>query len=263
MASRGILNETLLAVEPEQTSRVDAVVEDEIARLTVKCAEMEKDVAKWDTMNTREWYKIDPIRFVDYVKCLEPIYYVLESRNAPKSDPDVFLDAIMTAYYGQTAEAHRAAAAQRLFENALSMKMGDFHEELMGKFPGYETLPTGHETGVDVRKKTDDVFIEVKNRDNTMNSGSAETVVRDLTRLSDAGKTAILVMVNSAKKTLPRFKAPKEIMVFNGRQMYAYLSGDETFYDKLLETMSFTFRNYPTYEMLERELAAPRLPRPV
>jgi hypothetical protein len=47
MASQGILNGTFPAVEPEQTSRVDAVVEDEIARLTAKCAEMEKEVAKW------------------------------------------------------------------------------------------------------------------------------------------------------------------------------------------------------------------------
>jgi hypothetical protein len=36
------------STEAEQTSRVDAVVEDEIARLTAKCVEMEKEVAKWE-----------------------------------------------------------------------------------------------------------------------------------------------------------------------------------------------------------------------
>jgi hypothetical protein len=36
------------STEAEQPSRVDAV-EEEIARLTIKCAEMEKTLAKWDT----------------------------------------------------------------------------------------------------------------------------------------------------------------------------------------------------------------------
>lgn len=208
----------------------------------------------------RAWYKLPEIPFESYVRCLRPLYQVLEKRNKSKSQPDVFLKTILASHSGMTTEQWSAAELQRLYEKALSMKMGDFHEELMGKFPGYETLPLGHPTGTDVRKTDDTEFIEVKNRDNTMNSGSAETVIRSLTKLADEGKKSILVLVNSAKKTLPRFKAPRTVEVVSGRQIYAYLSGRDTFYDDLLETLNQTFRRYPTYASLEAE--ARTLPSP-
>jgi hypothetical protein len=208
----------------------------------------------------RSWYKLPEIPFESYVRCLRPLYQVLEKRNKSKSQPDVFLKTILASHSGMTTEQWSAAELQRLYEKALSMKMGDFHEELMGKFPGYETLPLGHSTGTDVRKTDDTEFIEVKNRDNTMNSGSAETVIRSLTKLAEEGKKSILVLVNSAKKTLPRFKAPRTVEVVSGRQIYAYLSGRDTFYDDLLETLNQTFRRYPTYASLEAEAATPPSP---
>lgn len=211
----------------------------------------------------RSWYTIREIPFEAYVLCLKPLYAVLEKRNKSKSQPDVFLKTILASHSEMTIEHWDAAEKQRLYEKALSMKMGDFHEELMGKFPGYETLPLGHPTGTDVRKLDDSEFIEVKNRDNTMNSGSAESVVRKLSRLAEEGKKSILVLVNSAKKTLPRFKAPKTVDVVSGRQIYTYLSGRDTFYDDLVETLNQTFRRFPTYASLEAEAATPRPPERV
>lgn len=201
-----------------------------------------------------EWYKITQIKLEDYVKCLKPLYSVIEHKNKSKSNPDIFLKTILAGHSGMTSEQWDVAEKQRLYEKALSMKMGDFHEELMGKFAGYETLPLGHKTGMDVRKIDDTEYIEVKNRDITMNSGSAESVVRKLTKLVDDGKSSILVMVNTEKKTLPRFKAPKEVKVMSGRQVYAYLSGDEMFYDNLIETLNSTFKRYQTYPLLEAEV---------
>jgi hypothetical protein len=197
------------------------------------------------------WYKIPEIKFKDYIRCLKMLYEVLEKKNTSKSDPDVFLKTILAAHGGMTIEQWNAGEAQRLYEKALSMKMGDFHEELMGKFPGYETLKPGHETGTDVRKLDDSEFFEVKNRDNTMNSGSADSVIRKLTKLTEAGKGATLVMINTEKKKLPRFKAPPEVKVMSGKQVYALLSGRDRFFTDLLETLEETFKRYPTYAELE------------
>ncbi len=182
---------------------------------------------------------------------MKPLYEVLEKKNKSKSSPDPFLKTILAAHSGMTLEQWDAAEKQRLYEKALSMKMGDFHEELMGKFRGYQTLPVGHSTGTDVRRLDDSEFLEVKNRDNTMNSGGAESVVRKLTKLVNDGKRAILVLVNSSKRTLPRFKAPAAVQVIDGKQAYAYLSGRETFHADLLSTLNETFRRYPTYALLQ------------
>lgn len=203
-----------------------------------------------------DWYTITEIPYSQYVKCLKPLYEVLEKKNKSKTQPDIFLKTILAAHSGMTVEQWNEAEKQRLYEKALSMKMGDFHEELMGKFPGYETLPVGHKTGTDVRKTDDSEFFEVKNRENTMNSGSAESVIRKLTKLAEEGKKSVLVMVNATRKKLPRFKAPASVDVMSGSQVYSYLSKRDTFYEDLVKTLNETFKRYPTFESLEKSIPA-------
>jgi len=198
---------------------------------------------------TEPWYRIREIRISEYIACLKPIYMVLEKSHVSSGSDDKFMKTILASYSNMTPEQWEAAESNRRHEKALSMKMGDFHEELIGKLPGYTTLPLGHPSGVDVKGKDRDM-IEVKNRDNTLNSDSAKSVIAKLEKLMDNGYRAILVYINSDKKRLPRFKAPERITIVNGRQIYAYASGRETFYDDLMKTMEYTFRHYSTYAEL-------------
>jgi hypothetical protein len=178
------------------------------------------------------------------------LYGVLEKKNKSKSEVDPFMKTILASHGGMTIEQFNTCEKQRLYEKNLSMALGTFHENLMGKFKDYETLPQGHSTGVDVISETRNELWEVKNRDNTMNSGAGETVVRKLMKAVEEGKKAILVYVTSEKKTLPRFKAPESITIWNGRQAYTHLSGRESFYDDLLLTISDTFASFKTYAEL-------------
>jgi len=212
---------------------------------------------------SRDWYRIPEIPFNSYVKCLRPLYSILGKKNASKTSPDIFLQTILASHSGMTVDQWNQAEAQRLYEKTLSMKMGDFHEELMGKFPGYETLPVGHATGTDVKKSDDTEFFEVKNRDNTMNSGSGDSVIRKLAKLADEGKRATLVMVNTTKKKVPRFKAPAAVHVVNGKDAYAYLSGRDSFFDDLVKTLDETFKRFPSYESLENEATVVQPPPPI
>jgi hypothetical protein len=131
------------------------------------------------------------------------------------------------------------------------MKIGDLHEELMGKLPDYETLPPKHSSKCDVRSKDETEYIEVKNNDATMNSDSAKSVIKKLIDMNQKGKSAILILVNSESRTTPRFGAPPEIEVMNGKRGYAHLSCRENFYDNLLETIEYTFKNFKTYKQLQ------------
>ena len=123
-----------------------------------------------------------------------------------------------------------------------------FEKKPQGSFFEYFVIPSA-EMARNISEKHNELW-EVKNRDNTMNSGSGETVVRKLMKVVEEGKKAILVYVTSEKKKLPRFKAPESIIIWNGRQAYAHLSGRESFYDDLLMTISDTFARFKTYAEL-------------
>lgn len=105
------------------------------------------------------------------------------------------------------------------------MKMGDFHEELAGCFPGYLNLKQGHATGCDVGREDETEYQEWKNADNTMNSGSLFAVSTKLAKLVKDGVRATLVIVNGRRKP----KVPTGVRVLLGREAYAELSGRESF----------------------------------
>ena len=199
------------------------------------------------------WYRIPEIAFKDYVACLKGIYTVLEGTHKSKGCDDVFMRAILVAHSGMSAAAWAAAEEHRRYEKALSMKMGDFHEELAGKFPGYKTLTNGHETGADVLKLDGTEIWEWKNRDNTMKGSDALPLIERLAAIAKAkGMKAFLVYANCEKKTVPRHGASESlaITIFNGRQAYEYLSKRPTFFDDLQATLAHTFATYHTYASL-------------
>lgn len=190
-----------------------------------------------------EWYKIAPITLAQFKRCVRPIYQVLEVPVSRGGTEDVFLRAVMNktdAEWNSILQAERA-------KKALQMKMGDFHEELAGCFPGYKNLKRGHSTGCDVAREDESEFQEWKNQDNTMNSSSQSAVFGKLTDLAKKGIRATLVLVNGRRK--PR--APEGVRVLLGREIYAELSGRESFFDDLESTLAECFRRYPTYSELD------------
>ena len=197
------------------------------------------------------WYKIPEIPLKDYIKCLEGIYNILEEKHTGNTQTDIFLKKSYLSYYEKTEDEWDKIQKIITFHRLLSMKFGDIHEELMGKLPEYITLPSKHESKCDVRSKDETEYIEVKNNDHTMNSDSAKSVIHKLNNILKKGKHAMLILINSVKNTIPRFKACPEIEVLNGRQGYAHMSGRETFYDDLLETLEYTFYTFKTYTQLQ------------
>lgn len=207
-----------------------------------------------DNMSCPDWYKIQEIPYLDYITCCKPIYDVLEDRHISKSAEDPFLKASMTGMYSMSESDYVKWEVIRQKQKALEMKWGDFHEELMGKFPDYETLPTGHESGCDVQKRDETEIFEIKNRDNTVKGSDGKHIISMLKRHRDAGKRAIFVQVNCPDGKVKRYNAPPEIEVWNGRQAYAHLSGRDTFFDDLLSTVKTTFSLFKTYDSLKQTL---------
>ena len=196
------------------------------------------------------WYLIPEIPFPRYVFCLSYIYGVLEKKHKSKSDPDVFLKAVLQNFSGMSDADWEREEQKRLYMKSMESKMGDFHEELMGQFPGYICTALGDESGCDVKKKDGSVYMEVKNRDNTMNSSSGKSVVEKLAVLAAKGVRAILVEVNCPGGKVNRYGAPASVEVWNGRQAYEFLSGRPDFFDRLLHTLSETMRQHKEFDAL-------------
>ena len=203
---------------------------------------------------TRSWYLIPEMNKVKFVECLKGLFEVLEKKNESTTFPDVFLKTVLTSYRVLTPEEWKEYETNRMFQKALEAKMGFFHQDLMGKFPGYRTFKKGHSTGLDLCNDEKKEYIEVKNKDNTMNSSAGESVVKKLMKICDKGMKAILVQINCPNGRVSRFKAPASVEVWDGKKAYAHLSGRDTFFDDLNKTLEYVFANYKTYNELKASL---------
>ena len=171
----------------------------------------------------RSWYRIPEITFVDYAYCCKSIFHALETHHTVTAE-DSFIKAVAIGHSNMTEHEWYVSERIRLMQKVLEMKMGDFHEELMGKFPGYETYPNGHITGCDFGKKDGSEVFEVKNRHNTIKGSDAKHILAMLTKHHENGKKAILVQVNCPQDKVNRFGAPSYIHVWNGKQTYIYFN---------------------------------------
>jgi hypothetical protein len=209
------------------------------------------------TTSPLQWFKIHgEVSPSHYAKAVKPLYDVLEERHVSKGKDDAFLKSVLSNYYHLSESEWRTIELARMKQKALEMKMGVFHEKMIGSLAGFETLKNGHESGCDVRKLDDSLYAEVKNRDNTIKGEDGKHVVHKLQKIVDKGKEAILVYINSEKKTLPRFGETKDskVQFMEGRKAYAKFSGRESFFDDLNETLAYTFRNFKKFEELEKAL---------
>jgi hypothetical protein len=204
--------------------------------------------------NAQGWYRIPEIPIEKFVICVKDIYKVIEETHKSKSSLDTFIKAVLTGHANMTEAAWDKAEKVRLSQKALEMKMGDFHEELMGKFPGYITFPNGHVTGCDVGKSDLSELFEVKNRDNTIKGSDGKHVVAMLKEHADKGRLAVLVQINCPNGKVNRFGADATVKVWNGSQVYEYLSGRASFFDDLEITVKYVFANFKTYDSLKQSL---------
>jgi|LauGreDrversion4_2_1035121.scaffolds.fasta_scaffold04046_3 hypothetical protein len=203
------------------------------------------------------WYRIPEIKPNDFIFCVKGIYSVLEKKHQNKAHlncEDPFIKAVVTGFYDMNNEKWAAAEAARMSQKVLEMKIGDFHEELMGKIPGYETYKNGHITGCDVGSIDGREIYEVKNKNNTTKGSDGKHIIETLTKLLHQGKHPIFAQINCPNGKVARFNAPKGVDVWNGRKTYHHMTGRETFFDDLEHTTKFVFSHYKTLDELKQAL---------
>ena len=228
-----------------------------------------KESTKYLTANPN-WYKINEIDIRDFVYCLQRLFKLVDNDITEYgSYDDIFMKEIFIAQTKSSESQWLEFDKVRRMQQALSQRLGDFHEELAGKFPGFRTLPTGHWSGVDVMNENRKIYMEWKNRGN-ISTDVKERVFEKFKYLLNKpteplGQSVVLVCVNvpdrwkkpelvikekSGKVKIDLTPYKNRIHILSGREAYTELSGSPTFFDRLLETIKYVFQNKSAYEFI-------------
>ena len=72
----------------------------------------------------------------------------------------------------------------RQYDKKSGGRIGDFHQKLLGGVNGWVDLGVGDESKVDLKKEDNSIFIELKNKHNTVNSDSLNSVRQKLEKIT-------------------------------------------------------------------------------
>jgi len=75
----------------------------------------------------------------------------------------------------------------RQIDKSINNSIGTFHEQILGRITGFEI---GNLSGFDIKATNDTLFADIKNKHNTMNSSSAESLFQKLAKYADTFKKA-------------------------------------------------------------------------
>lgn len=139
----------------------------------------------------------------------------------------------------------------RQIDKSINNSIGTFHEQVLGGISGFEM---GNLSGFDIKATDDTLFADIKNKHNTMNSSSAESLFQKLARYADTYKKANCYWVQILAKSSFNEKWISEIngkeyshsRVFkiSGDQFYALLSGKKDALFQLYKALPIAIDDY-------------------
>lgn len=133
---------------------------------------------------------------------------------------------------------------KRQIDKSINNSIGTFHEEILGGVEGFEK---GELDGFDIKAQDDTLFADIKNKHNTMNSSSAESLFQKLARYADTYKQAncywVQILANNSFNqhwmSIINGKEYSHSRVFkiSGDRFYQLLTGQETALFDLYEVL--------------------------
>jgi len=139
----------------------------------------------------------------------------------------------------------------RQIDKSINNSIGTFHEQILGGISGFEV---GNLSGFDIKATDDTIFADIKNKHNTMNSSSAESLFQKLARYADTYKKANCYWVQILAKSSFNEKWTAEIngkeyshsrvYKISGDQFYTLLSGQEDALFQLYKALPIAIKDY-------------------
>jgi len=123
----------------------------------------------------------------------------------------------------------------RQSDKTVNNYIGEFHQKILGCVNGWADLDTGDESEIDLKKEDNSIFVEIKNKHNTMNSSSSKTCREKLESIIQNHPNATVYwayIVSKKYKTVDRiwkkknFKDNEQIREISGDKLYEIVTGD-------------------------------------
>lgn len=122
----------------------------------------------------------------------------------------------------------------RQIDKSINNSIGTFHEEILGSINGFQK---GNLSGYDIKADDDSLFADIKNKHNTMNSSSAQSLFEKLANYADTYKQAKCYWVQILAKSSFTEKwqgdingkeySHSRVYKISGDQFYALLTKDD------------------------------------
>ena len=148
----------------------------------------------------------------------------------------------------------------RQIDKSINNSIGTFHEQILGGIKGYEM---GNLSGFDIRATDNTLFADIKNKHNTMNSSSAESLFQKLATYANTYKKANCYWVQILAKNSFHEKwfgeingkeySHSRVYKISGDQFYKLLSGRENALFELYEVFPQAISDYLSNQTNENE----------
>lgn len=139
----------------------------------------------------------------------------------------------------------------RQIDKSINNSIGTFHEQVLGGIEGFEV---GKLSGFDIKANDNTLFADIKNKHNTMNSSSAESLFNKLARYADDYKRAkcywVQILAKSSFNELwkgdinGKEYSHSRVYKISGDQFYALLSGKEDAFLQLYQALPIAINDF-------------------
>ena len=191
----------------------------------------------------------------DFIECIQhvvdaylltsdletPLQVLKESKNTIDEFKTLFDVCVNQVGFDEWANFELIRQSDKTINN----KIGEFHQELLGKVDGWVDLGVGDETEIDLKKEDNTVFIELKNKYNTMNSSSTKTCREKLENVIEKYPNATAYwayVINKEYKSEDNVwkyqqREDERIRRISGDKLYEMITGDSKALEKVFEAI--------------------------
>ena len=137
--------------------------------------------------------------------------------------------------YGLTEEEWIEFDNKRLKDKQINNKIGELHQYLLENVKDYcKANDVDKSLKVDVMKKDYSVFIEVKNKYNTMNSSSRESTVNKLKKVKNKYSDSLcLIGIVNGKNYKKKVSDSPEVWEYSGEELFNLVFSNKDYYQMI------------------------------
>ena len=202
---------------------------------------------------------LDAVEFVVKSYIVENSVKMIEDELKHGKNTADFIKLIFDVYTKQISlQGWLDSEINRQKDKSRNNKICEFHQKVLGKVPGWQDLKIGSPYGVDLKNDDNTVFIELKNKFNTLNSSSSLATMLKLENIIHEhpnAKAYICYIVEKKYKSKDKIWHVKEnrensdgskvtidhcnenIKLVSGYKVYELVTGDRTALKQVYEAL--------------------------